>query len=563
MGLGNNYNALGRQAGRSSNLELLRIFCILCIIGDHFVGQSGVADNSSFFSALFYCTVVSLSRVACDVFIIISAWFMVDKEFHLRKIIHVWLTVAMYTVPITIFLYVNGVANADIFWAFLPVEASPLWFAGYYIILVCLSPVLNLFINRNSKSLVELFLGLFFITLVLFSTITDRPGFFGHDIWTLIFLYVSTGYIKRYVIGNRKESKDDGAVINSPFRKAVPGRYFLIFGILWLTLNLLRALVAVHGSWHPEFMAIVSSYLEHYRSRLSTLPCLIMAYTAFFGFFYLRMKNSKVVNKAAGAVLGIYCMHQVPFWYDYLWKEIFHSTEAIAKYTGGTRMLYTIACILTVWLAGTLIELVRNTLSERLIEKQPFCVNICSRFDTYLTGCLHGQENTGSQGHLFKTGAWKGTVLVFSAYFLILTVSSLGINHFQPGRHIVTNAPLAESKLQMDIHPELVRSSDGSKVTGTIDIVNRGGKMTAISSGKYPINLGISVISQSGKVKNQDYKHIPIKKYGNIYNGERISLHVNLDGLGPSLDEGDRLRLEIVQEGVQWFKGTETWWDGK
>ena len=31
--------------GRSSNVELLRILCILFIIGDHFTGQSGIFEG--------------------------------------------------------------------------------------------------------------------------------------------------------------------------------------------------------------------------------------------------------------------------------------------------------------------------------------------------------------------------------------------------------------------------------------------------------------------------------------------------------------------------------------
>ena len=32
---------------RSSNLELLRILCMLLIIGDHLTGQSGIADYTT------------------------------------------------------------------------------------------------------------------------------------------------------------------------------------------------------------------------------------------------------------------------------------------------------------------------------------------------------------------------------------------------------------------------------------------------------------------------------------------------------------------------------------
>lgn len=38
---------------RQSNLELLRILCIIFIIGDHFVGQSGVIETSNLVLSFF------------------------------------------------------------------------------------------------------------------------------------------------------------------------------------------------------------------------------------------------------------------------------------------------------------------------------------------------------------------------------------------------------------------------------------------------------------------------------------------------------------------------------
>lgn len=94
---------------RQSNLELLRILCIIFIIGDHFVGQSGVIETSNLVLSFFYCAVTSLSRVACSVFIIISAWFSTEKPFRIKRVIHTWLTVIMYTVPITLYcMYWGG-----------------------------------------------------------------------------------------------------------------------------------------------------------------------------------------------------------------------------------------------------------------------------------------------------------------------------------------------------------------------------------------------------------------------------------------------------------------------
>ena len=36
---------------RASNMELLRVLCMLLIIGDHLTGQGGIADYSTFSSS--------------------------------------------------------------------------------------------------------------------------------------------------------------------------------------------------------------------------------------------------------------------------------------------------------------------------------------------------------------------------------------------------------------------------------------------------------------------------------------------------------------------------------
>ena len=85
---------------RESNLELLRVLCIICIISMHFVYQSGIAEYSTLFESFFYTSLTSLARVACSIFIIISAWFSIEQKFNVRRILTVWFTVIMYTIPL-------------------------------------------------------------------------------------------------------------------------------------------------------------------------------------------------------------------------------------------------------------------------------------------------------------------------------------------------------------------------------------------------------------------------------------------------------------------------------
>ncbi|MFG6357353.1 MAG: acyltransferase [Acetatifactor sp.] len=383
---------------RNSNLELLRILCILFIIGDHFTGQSGIYEGGNIGNHFFYSAVTSLSRVACSVFIIISAWFLVEKEFRFKRIIHVWLTVVMYTVPITVYLYVIGIASrGNIVAAFLPVEQSPLWFAGYYIVLVFIAPFLNLLICKAPKSVLEFFLFIFFCGQCLYTTITTDLGFFSNDIWTLIFLYLLTGYLKKYVIGRPKA-----------------GRAFILFGLVWLCHTVGRAIAANYG------MALLADYCETYRARLQTIPNLLMAYSIFYAFLGLRINYSRIINTLASATLGVYCFHQVPVWYTYLWEHGFRSAVYNQTLHGLKRMLYTLCSILAVWIIGTMIELIRTKMASLLIEDRKYCVNFCRKIDA----CMNGDESKENKGKNKKILA--AIAAVCSIYFLLLRIYALG-----------------------------------------------------------------------------------------------------------------------------------------
>lgn len=380
---------------RSSNLELLRIFCILAIISDHFVGQSGVVEGTTLGLCFFYCALNSLSRVGASVFIIISAWFSVDKPFRMKKIVHVWLTVAMYTIPMTLFLYLGGIATREnLMPAFLPIEESPLWFAGYYMVLRLLSPIFNIFLNKAPKQLIEIFCFGIFLLQVLYPTVTNRAGFFASDMWIFIFLYIFTGYMKKY--GKEKPK---------------PAGCFAAFACIWCVLTGVRAVAQTYWYVNPHVMQCLAAYGEQYRARLSTLPNIIMAYTVFWGFYGIQMKNNQIINRLASAALGVYCAHQVPVWYTYLWEHIFHASWFCERYAGRQRALYTVCCILLVWVMGTMIELCRSKFAEIFIENQEKVTAFCNAFDEIANGQCELKK------HKKKL---LGITIVAAVYFLIL-----------------------------------------------------------------------------------------------------------------------------------------------
>ena len=77
---------------RSSNLELLRILCMLLIIGDHLTGQSGIADYTTLPSSFAFCLIGCGSRIACSVFVLIGGWFLCEQPYKTRRPLSLWLS---------------------------------------------------------------------------------------------------------------------------------------------------------------------------------------------------------------------------------------------------------------------------------------------------------------------------------------------------------------------------------------------------------------------------------------------------------------------------------------
>lgn len=352
---------------RQSNLELLRILCIIAIIGDHFTGQNALVSFAGVPEACFYILVTSLSRVGCSVFVILSAWFSTDLSFRSKKVIHVWLTVAMFSLPFMFWQLTRPIFSEKAMQILVyPLEESPLWFASYYLVLMCLVPVLNLLLREGSRRLTEFILFFFGAAMVLYPTVTSELGFFAHDIWPMIFLYLLTGYWKKY----------------RPVPSLSKARTWFL--ISWLAVCAGR----VMGVFLPvgTGSAMLQKYMETYRARMQTLPNLVTAYSLFFLFYNLKTKPSRVINRLAGLSLGVYCFHQLPGLYPILWDKILRAPFHAENLNGVYRMAYTLAGIFVTWILGSAAEFVRAKVAGLLIENRKWFATLCRRADRLISG---------------------------------------------------------------------------------------------------------------------------------------------------------------------------------
>ena len=524
------------RSDRSSNLELLRILCVIAIIADHFTNQSGVLSFASLQESFFYPVLFSLGRVSCSVFVIISAWFLTDRPFRVRRIFHTWITVIMYAVPVTLaakYVFSVAVNKETLYGTLFPVEESPLWFAGYYIVLLALSPLLNILIRKLKKTSMETALFFPFVFIVLYSTITRRRGeMFKSDMWVFLFLYLLTGYLKKNGIsfGRRKSL-------------AV---FLTVEGLLCSV----RALTSHYGYLNLTLFSELGQYAEFYRGNIQTLPNLLLAYSLFFLFKDLKIRSSRLINTLAGASLGVYCIHQVPCFYSYMWENIFLSK----KYAGqGVRTeVYTVLVILLVWLGGTAVELTRMKLADFMIESRKWYETLCLAVDQAVSSTEESRE-TVPESSLRKLK--RAGILLAVLYFLSGRLLLAPRSWYLP---LSADSPLAaqmELALEADVHYE-----DGS-VQGIVTVRNKKAKIEKASKGKYPIHIGVSLVDADGEMVNQDYLRLNIKN--TIQEKEAIEIPVQLDGLEEHLKSGGGIRFAVLQEAVGWREDTSVfYWFG-
>ena len=113
-----------QKPGRESGLELLRILCMLFIIADHYAGQSGAAVYDTLPRALFFSALGAGSRLGCDIFVVLGAWFLCRQPFRTRRALGLWLSLWLYTVPLTLLCWSipgSGVGLGTLRWAMFPV----------------------------------------------------------------------------------------------------------------------------------------------------------------------------------------------------------------------------------------------------------------------------------------------------------------------------------------------------------------------------------------------------------------------------------------------------------
>ena len=349
------------KATRSSNLELLRILCMLLIIGDHLTGQSGIANYTTLLSSFAFCLIGCGSRIACSVFVLIGGWFLCEQPYKTRRPLSLWLSLWLYTVPVTLLCKLAGldVSWGALRWAAFPASTRQLWFISDYLLLLLCVPLLNRLLCGLSRPAHRGLLAVLAVPLIVYPTLFGENGAVSDTAWMFLYEYLLIAYLRRW--------PDNRLAHLLQHRAAALG---LGLGLPLLN-TILRAVLETRGLTDGKAF----QYMAYYRTALGALPNLLAALALFYLFKGLDLGCVRWVNALAGTTLGVYILHQVPAFRGFLWNGLLQA-EAHHGSVG-----YTLLAILAVFLGCAAVDALRTALVMRPLENTRLFKALCEKGD--------------------------------------------------------------------------------------------------------------------------------------------------------------------------------------
>lgn len=185
---------------RESNIELLRVVAMLLVLLVHCnyfslgvvtIDDIATTPISSFFKAF----AEQLCIICVNVFILISGWFGIHPS--VKGVSSFLYQILFYHLLISsVVFWVNGTISLNIL--FMPILQGSYWFIPAYLILYCLTPILNSFIENTPTRQYKTILGAFFLLEFIFGWIGKTEEFQnGYSAISFIGLYLLAGLLRR------------------------------------------------------------------------------------------------------------------------------------------------------------------------------------------------------------------------------------------------------------------------------------------------------------------------------------------------------------------------------
>ena len=292
---------------------------------------------------------------------LIGGWFLCEQPYKTRRPLSLWLSLWLYTVPVTLLCKLAGldVSWGALRWAAFPASTRQLWFISDYLVLLLCVPLPNRLLRGLSRPAHRGLLAVLAVPLIVYPTLFGEDGAVSDTAWMFLYEYLLIAYLRRW--------PDNRLAHLLQHRAAALG---LGLGLPLLN-TILRAVLETRGLTDGKAF----QYMAYYRTALGALPNLLAALALFYLFKGLDLGCVRWVNALAGTTLGVYILHQVPAFRGFLWNGLLQA-EAHHGSVG-----YTLLAILAVFLGCAAVDALRTALVMRPLENTSLFKALCEKGD--------------------------------------------------------------------------------------------------------------------------------------------------------------------------------------
>lgn len=319
---------------RQSNIELLRVISMFMVLLGHYYVISGFSDIDIIsFNWIGMQFLGAWSKVAVDIFVIITGYFLVNQTFRWKKVLKLLSCTYFWGIIVLLLGFALGLSiKTDyIYKSLFPL--TPLnWFARSYLLLYISIPLFNKIINSVSKArLGQIIIALttiFYTVPTLISTFISGGGYLT-SYFTFGIMYMIGAYIRKY--GDAKLDKIS-------IYAGIVSIILILASILWNDIHMHEGLYIM--------------YLAHKGNSVVGLLAAIGIFTIFKN---IKISYNPFINTVASTTFAVYLIHNNPIISNWLWnsmvssKDYFESPFFLLHMLGVTLLIYAVCSILE-WL---------------------------------------------------------------------------------------------------------------------------------------------------------------------------------------------------------------------
>ena len=345
---------------RDTNMELLRIVAMFMVVTLHCIGHGDFLNDTSVSleNYILLRLLDSLSQIANALFLMTTGYYMINKKFNLKRILDLWGKTIFYSFIIWIVCVLLG-RETQVLKSLFPVTIGNYWFISAYISLYFLIPIINILLNKLTKSQFKYGLIVLIIMFGIIRVVSNPSAIYSGAIMPVIIIYSIGAYIRKFVEVKHKN------------------KYIIKYILLTIIFTLIYMILQI-------YQRITTNAIVYYRiylilTGLREYNCIIliaMAICVFMKFVTIKIKSNfanQTISFIAPSMFSIYIIHENININDWLWKSL-----GIINYADSCLMVpYILLMVLVVFIACLLIDLLRRGVYS-LLKKISFVNRLVS-----------------------------------------------------------------------------------------------------------------------------------------------------------------------------------------